>query len=388
MKDPVCQMTVDPSSAAAKRDYRGHTYYFCAPACAEAFDEDPERYVRGAGSRAERDEPTRGPRRRRKQERLPMFSPDRPGFPKAPPARFRALDPDPEGSASSSESRRVTLALEGMHCASCVATIERALADVPGVDSASVNLGTGRAEVEGRDLDARRLIDAVRASGYDAQPASDTRPFSDDARRRREMRDILSRALLASALTVPVLAISMGGLQFRGRDAVQLLLTLPVYLWAGWPFLVGTVRTLRHRTANMDTLIGLGTTAAFLLSLASTVFPATVAAASHGGMAPVYYEAVGVILSLILIGRLLETRARGRTSAAIRQLLDLSPKKARRIQYGVVVEIPLTEVAVGDRLLVKPGDGVPVDGSVLTGSSAVDESMITGESAPVAKKAG
>ena len=392
MKDPVCQMTVDPARAAATRDYRGRTYYFCAPSCADAFDEDPERYVLGADAGAARNESFRGQRGMQKQGRLPMFSPDLPSNAKAPAARglagVRALDLDLEGGESSSQNRRVTLALEGMHCASCVATIEKALADVPGVESASVNLGTGRAEVEGWDLDARRLVDAVRASGYDAQPVSDARPFSDDARRRREMRDVLSRALLAAALTVPVLAISMGGLQFRGRDAVQLLLTLPVYLWAGWPFLTGTVRTLRHRTANMDTLIGLGTTAAFLLSVASTLFPATFRAASHGGMAPVYYEAVGVILTLILVGRLLETRARGRTSAAIRQLLDLSPKKARRIQYGVVVEISLTEVAVGDRLLVKPGDGVPVDGRVLSGSSAVDESMITGESAPAGKKPG
>ncbi|HEY6930313.1 MAG TPA: heavy metal translocating P-type ATPase, partial [Thermoanaerobaculia bacterium] len=392
MKDPVCQMTVEPASAAAMRVYHGRTYYFCAPGCAEAFDEDPERYVIGAEPRNPNDEPSRSQRERKRQGRLPMFSPDSPSSSMTAAARgasgLRALESDPGRDESSSGSRRVTLALEGMHCASCVATIENALADVPGVESASVNLGTSRAEVEGRDLDARRLIDAVRASGYDAQPASDVRPFSDDARRRRELRDVLSRVLLAAALTVPVLAISMGNLQFRGRDVVQLLLTLPVYLWAGWPFLAGTVRTLRHRTANMDTLIGLGTTAAFLLSVASTLFPATFAAASHGGMAPVYYEAVGVILTLILLGRLLETRARGRTSAAIRQLLDLSPKKARRIQYGVVVEIPLTEVAVGDRLLVKPGDGIPVDGTVLSGASAVDESMITGESAPVSKKSG
>jgi len=275
-----------------------------------------------------------------------------------------------------------------MHCASCVVTIEKALSSVPGVTAASVNLGTAIAEVEGRDLDTSRLVEAVRASGYEAKPASEARPREEAARRRREVRDLLFRTVFAAALTVPVLAISMGNLQFQGREFVELLLTLPVYLWAGWPFLSGMVRTLKHRPANMDALIGLGTTAAFLLSIVSTFFPSAVAAASHNGMAPVYYEAVGVIVTLVLLGRLLETRARGQTSAAIRQLLDLTPKKARRLQRGIEVEVPLSEVAVGDRLLVKPGDAVPVDGRVLSGSSAVDESMITGESAPVDKREG
>jgi Cu+-exporting ATPase len=390
MKDPVCGMTVEPSRAAAKRNYRGHTYYFCAHRCAVAFDADPEKYAERADSRGL--ETHRASRSERKQGRLPMFSPERKREVRESPFRgipkVRAPRPVDEEDDVAPEDSKVSLALVGMHCASCVATIEKALEEVPGVASASVNLGTGYAEIEGQHLNTSRLIEAVRASGYDARPAVEARPFADEARRRREMRDVLLRTVVAAALTVPVLAISMGGLEFRGRDIVQLLLTLPVYLWAGWPFLSGMVRTLRHRTANMDTLIGLGTTAAFLLSVAATLFPGAFAAATHGGMAPVYYEAVGVILTLVLLGRLLETRARGKTSAAIRQLLDLTPKKARRLQHGVEVEVPLTEVAVGDRLLVKPGDAVPVDGVVLTGSSAVDESMITGESVPAEKKVG
>ncbi len=282
----------------------------------------------------------------------------------------------------------MTLAIEGMHCASCVRTIETALADVPGVADASVNLGTARAEVRGKGLDPERLVAAVRATGYDARPAADASPDEDEARARRQTRDVLRRTLVAAALTLPVAVVSMAHLEFPGRDLVLLALTLPVYLWAGAPFLSGAARTLRHRSANMDTLIAIGTTAALLLSVAATIFPARFAAAATGSMGHVYYEAVGVILTLVLLGRYLETRARGRTSSAVRKLLDLAPKKARRVRDGVESEVPLAEVVVGDLLRVKPGDAVPVDGVVRAGRSAVDESMVTGESIPVEKNPG
>jgi Cu+-exporting ATPase len=374
-------MTVEPSKAVARRQYKGRTYYFCASGCASAFERDPEKYL-GSSNRAGAT-PVAGDKRR--QSNLPMF--EKSSKLDARSARLAR----PSGTSNSGQRTshsRISLALEGMHCASCVATIENALAAVPGVTAASVNLGTARAQVEGQDIESGRLIEAIRASGYDARLAAHLSPSEDEERRRRETRDALFRTVLAAALTVPVLAISMGGLHFPGHDVVQLLLTLPVYLWAGWPFLSGMVRTLARRTANMDTLIGLGTTAAFLLSVASTLFPGAVAAASRGGMAPVYYEAVGVILTLILLGRFLETRARGKTSAAVRQLLDLAPKRARLLRRGIEVELPLSEVVVGDHLLVKPGDAIPVDGVVLSGSSAVDESMVTGESTPVEKKEG
>ena len=218
-----------------------------------------------------------------------------------------------------------------MHCASCVATIEGVLTGVTGVAEASVSLGTGRAHVTGRSLDARRLIEAVRSTGYSARLASEASAEQEQERSALEVRRVLTRTAVSAALTLPVLVLSMAEIRFPGRDFVLLFLTLPVYLWAGWPFLSGMIRTLQHRTANMDTLVGLGTTAAFLLSLASTVFPRPLAAAG----AHVYYEAVGVIVTLILLGRYLETRARGRTSAAIRKLLDLTPKMARVVRDGV-----------------------------------------------------
>jgi len=276
-----------------------------------------------------------------------------------------------------------------MHCASCVTTIENALARVDGVTEASVNLATSRARVRGENLDPDRLVEAVRQSGYGASPAQDRTPADDLAREETEVRDARRRTVAAAALTLPVLVISMAGIRFPGSEIVQLLLTLPVYLWAGWPFLSGMVRTLRNRTANMDTLVGLGTTAAFLLSVVATFFPRALPAGPHGAeMGSVYYEAIGVILTLILLGRLLETRARGRTSSAIRLLLDLAPKRARLLRGGVEVEVPLSQVRVGDRLHVKPGDAVPVDGRVASGRSAVDESLVTGESLPVEKTVG
>jgi Cu+-exporting ATPase len=273
-----------------------------------------------------------------------------------------------------------------MHCASCVATIEKALGAVPGVAAASVNLATARADVSGSGLEASRLIAAVRESGYEAALAEDADAAAAmDARSARESRDLLRRVIVAAVLTAPVLVLSMGGIALPARDLICFALTLPVFFWCGQPFLSGMVRTLQHRTANMDTLVGLGTSAAFLLSTAVALFPRQLARAEVPGA---YFEAVGVIVTLLLLGRWLETRARGKTSAAVRRLLDLAPRKARVVRGGREVEIPLSEVVVGDHLWVKPGDAVPVDGVVLAGESSVDESMLTGESIPVARGPG
>jgi Cu+-exporting ATPase len=362
-RDPVCGMAVAPSSAAARRTFEGQEIFFCASGCAAAFDREPGRYMHSAAPAS----------------RLPSRVVIRADRENSPPHDSRLTTHDPPG---------VSLALQGMHCASCVTTIEKALALVPGVEEASVNLATSRADVRGFNLDPARLVAAVRANGYDARPVEDTSADDDELRARAETRDVLRRTLVAAALTVPVVVISMADLMFPGRDFALLALTLPVYLWAGAPFLSGAVRTLSHRTANMDTLIAIGTTAALALSLAATLFPAKLAAVASGPMGHVYYEAVGVILTLILFGRYLETRARGRTSAAVRELLDLAPKGARLVRDGVEREVPLSEVAVGDLLRVKPGDAIPVDGSVRAGRSTVDESMVTGESLPVEKAEG
>ncbi len=362
-RDPVCGMTVDPAGAAARRTHAGQEILFCAAGCAAAFDRDPERYLAEG-----RPSPLPSPAGRGASLPLPVLAP---------------------GTAAVSEGggESVTLAVEGMHCASCVTTIEKALSAVPGVSEASVNLGTARAEVRGGRLDAGRLVAAVRASGYEARPAGQESPDEDAERARRETRGLFRRTLVAAALTTPVAVLSMADVSFPGRNAVLLALTLPVYLWAGAPFLSGAVRTLRRRSANMDTLIAIGTTAALALSAAATFFPEPMAAAP-GAMGHVYYEAVGVILTLVLLGRYFETRARGRASEAVRQLLDLAPKRARRLEGGAERDVPLSDVRVGDLLRVKPGDAIPVDGLVRAGRSAVDESMVTGESLPVDKVEG
>ncbi len=351
-------MQVEPAEAAATRSVGGQEILFCARSCAEAFDREPERYRSGTGAR-----PMTPP------AMLPIF--ETPGR----EARVENGVPD------------VSLALEGMHCASCVTAIEKALCAVPGVSRASVNLATARADVHGAGLDANRLAEAVRASGYGARPTAQAAD-DDEKRALGQRREILRRTVVAGALTLPVAVISMSGAMFPGRDVVLLVLTLPVYFWGGWPFLTGAVRTLAHRTANMDTLIAIGTTAALLLSAASTLVPQAFAAGANQPMGHVYYEAVGVVLTLVLLGRYLETRARGRASAAVRALLDLAPKKARRLVAGVETEVPMAEIAVGDRVRVKPGDAVPVDGIVRAGRSAVDESMVTGEPIPVEKTEG
>ncbi len=378
-RDPVCGMAVDPAHSAARRRHGGREILFCAPGCAAAFDREPERYPGGGKAKAASMPDTSS---------LPLFPASRESG--VVRGANRASEPPPDSSLTTHDSSdsTISLALEGLHCASCVTTIEKALAAVPGVTEASVNLGTARADVRGRNLEAGRLVAAVRDSGYGARPSAETTPGEEDAAARRETRDILRRTGVAALLTVPVVVVSMADLMFPGRNLVLLGLTLPVFLWAGAPFLEGAIRTLSHRTANMDTLVAIGTTAALLLSVASTFFPEAMSVGAAGPMGHVYYEAVGVILTLLLLGRYLETGARGRTSAAVRKLLDLAPRKARLVTGGVEKEVPLAEVAVGDLLRVKPGDTVPVDGVVASGRSSVDESMVTGESIPVERTPG
>ncbi len=378
--DPVCGMAVEPTRAPAKRRHQGRDFFFCGPGCAARFDRDPAGFSSGKRSREPMSPPSPF---LRPGKTLPLFGAPAPASSAPPAAR---MPPAAPRLPRQERGETISLALDGMHCASCVSTIEQALAKVPGVHEASVNFGTGTAQVRGENLRPARLIEAVRASGYDARPASEVSGDEEERRARAGQRSVLRRTAAAAALTLPVVVLSMSGIRFAGRDLLLLLLTLPVYFWAGWPFLSGMVRTLRRRTANMDTLVGLGTTAALLLSAAGTLFPSRFAEAGAAGH--VYYEAVGVIITLVLLGRWLETRARGRTSAAIRKLLNLAPKTARLIRKGVELEVPLSEVSVGDRLAVKPGDAVPVDGIVRSGSSAVDESMVTGESLPAEKSTG
>jgi Cu+-exporting ATPase len=215
---------------------------------------------------------------------------------------------------------------------------------------------------------------------------------SEAEERNPELRDMTRRFWIATALSVPVLVLAMGELlPSRGRNLLELLLATPVCLWAAWPFFVRAVQSVRNRSLNMFTLIGLGVGVAYVYSVVGTLVPGAFPPSFRdaSGQVAVYFEAASVIVSLVLLGQVLELRARSRTGAAIKQLLGLAPKTARRIRAdGFDEDVPLDEVQPGDRLRVRPGEKVPVDGVVLEGASSVDESMVSGEPIPVEKGPG
>ena len=305
----------------------------------------------------------------------------------------------PPGEAS---SRRATVAapgepppeidlrIFGMHCASCVTSVESALGSVPGVAEASVNLATEQARVRlVAPVPLERLAAAVRAAGYEVRALAGA--ASDDAEQRERAAELVllrRRFIIAAALSVPVVVLgnlgmwrTVSGLDMANQNWVQLLFATPVQWWAGWPFVRGAWRAVRRRTADMNLLIGVGTLTAYLFSVVVTVAPGVLRGA---GAAPhVYFDTAAVIVVLILLGRLLEARARAGTSQAMRRLLDLRPKIAHRVAGGETRDVPLEGVRVGDILLVRPGEQVPVDGRVVEGRSSIDRSMLTGEPMPI-----
>jgi P-type Cu+ transporter len=310
--------------------------------------------------------------------------------------------------AATTDERACTLdvPVQGMHCAACAARVESALAKAPGVARAGVNFATGRATVayDPTTTSPAALRDVVRDTGYDAllpDPASARTPEDEAAAATEaEYRRARVKLIGAAALTAPVLVLAMAGhlvpawaaaLAFPARPWIELALTTPVLFWAGWDFLAGAWRAARHRAADMNTLVAVGTLAAYLYSLAATVVPGwfTTAHAHDGAaLAPVYYEVAASIIVLILLGNLLQARATTRARGAIRALIGLSPRTARVERDGRDADVPVGDVRVGDVVRVRPGENVPVDGTVIDGSSAVDESMLTGEPLPVSKAAG
>ena len=332
---------------------------------------------------------------------------------------------------------RIDLPIEGMSCAACASAIERALAKAPGVSSAGVNFLTKTATV-GFDPVAtspEALATVVRRTGYDTQlpppqpesnssrlipkqhpPAQTPEATTDNDHDHQNTTDTEQRALrrkviVGAALSLPVLVIAMshGAIPFLNHawiNWLQLALTTPVVIWCGGQFFRRAWLGLKHFSAGMDSLVALGTGAAFLYSAAATIYPAFFIAsypaaqaghtgvASHTQMVPVYFEAAAVIIVLVLLGKLLEARATSSTSAAISKLIGLQPKTARVLrapapsQTPVELDIPVGQVIVGDTVIVRPGEKIPVDGTVETGTSAIDESMLTGESLPVEKHPG
>lgn len=287
-----------------------------------------------------------------------------------------------------------TFPIKGIHCASCVRVLEDALKEVPGVDTATVNLATEKATVQ---FDATRVNDehlrsAVANVGYQALITDEIEhEDAERARKRRELSALRNRVAVSLSLGALIMWGSFPGLMETAPSVItnfwlQLALAIPVQFWAGWSFYRAAFSSLRHRTANMDTLVALGTTVAFGYSVVVTAAPELV---MRGGVEPMaYFDVSTIIIGLILLGRYLEARAKAGTSDAIRKLLGLQAKTARVVREGIEQDIPIEQVVINDIIRVRPGEKVPVDGVIVEGSSAIDESMVTGESIPVDKGPG
>jgi len=275
--------------------------------------------------------------------------------------------------------------VSGMTCASCVSRVEEALSNVPGVVSANVNLASEKATVEYTEgTEPADLRQAVKDAGY--KLGSETERLEDvTVAAQRELRGIMNRFIFAAVLASSIMAL-MWTPPFAGKPYLLWALATPVQFWAGWRFYRGAWGALSHRTADMNTLVAVGTSAAYFYSMIAVLFPGLFAVA--GVELGLYFDTSVMIITLILLGRFLETRARGQTSEAIKKLIGLNPKTALVIRDGDEREISVEDVLVGDLILVRPGERVPVDGIISEGYSSIDESMITGESIPSEKKVG
>ena len=291
-------------------------------------------------------------------------------------------------------TQRLDLPISGMHCAGCAGRIENALQGLAGVQQAQVNFATENAtvHVDPAALDRLAVSRAIEAAGY-AVPDADPDDAIDPERlaRTAEIRDLSRKLLVSLVLGLPVMLGSMPALfpwtpAWLQQPYVLLAPATPVQVWVGWPFYQGAWAALKQKSADMSTLIALGTSAAYLYSAAVALLPGVFS--RLGGGAHVYFDTAVMILALIVLGRLLEARARGQTSEAIRKLMGLQARTARVWRGGEAVDIPVRDVATGDLVLVRPGEKVPVDGAITEGHSTLDESMLTGESLPLDKAAG
>ena len=294
--------------------------------------------------------------------------------------------------ARTADEDQVILEISGMTCASCVRRVENALAKVPGVTKASVNLATEAAEVELTDeLDVDLLVQAVAAAGYGAKVAGSSQTLEEasiarQARRKVELSARRIRIIVGAVLSLGVLVVAYGFTNEGWANGVQLVLATPVYFWVGWIFHRTALKTARHGSANMDTLVSLGTTTAYVYSLAATFF-----LPGHG----VYFDVASVVITLISLGKYFELSARARAGQALEALMTLRPSTAHLLaRAGAVVDgertkvtdMPVDALRIGDRVLVRPGEAVPTDGELVEGAPSIDESLVTGESMPTMKR--
>jgi len=295
------------------------------------------------------------------------------------------------------QSEKILLPIQGMTCASCVNKVQKALNSIKGVVQADVNFATERASVEyiPDEVSIRDLKKVVEEAGYHVLEVKQEDIVEKERLAREAELYKLKRKFIVGAILLAPILLLMYGAPLLGRWIdlaretnffLQFLLATPVQFWSGWQFYVGFWKATKHKTSDMNTLIAVGTSAAYLYSLIVTFAPHRIMV--KGLMMDVYFDTSAAIIVLILLGRFLEARAKGKTSEAIKRLIGLQPKTARVIRDGKELDIPVEEVAVGETIVVRPGEKIPVDGIIREGHSSVDESMVTGESLPVEKKIG
>jgi len=379
--DPVCGMTVDEQQAPATAVHEDTTYYFCAPGCKRTFEKDPVAVLKG------------WPRGMASPVQIVTMM----------PMRVKSVLEQPAKPVPAAKPVSIAIPIEGMSCASCVAKIEQGLRDVPGVIRASVNLATEKATVAYQPGVATpdMIHEAIRGLGYQPMmptevpltPSLSLQGRGSDAKEHKQAayRVLRRKFWVSAALTVPVMLLSMSEhlglpLSYAMSCWLQLLLTTPIQFWAGRQFYQGAWAVARRGTTDMNTLIAVGATAAYGYSAAATLAPGFFTAA--GAVPQVYFDSSAAIITLILLGRLLEARAKGRTSDALTRLIGLQAKQARVIRDGYERDIPIEEVRVGDVVVVRPGEKIPVDGVILEGHSSLNEAMLTGEAMPVEKGPG
>jgi Cu+-exporting ATPase len=430
-KDPVCGMTVQIPQAAAMSVYKGKFIYFCNVSCKEKFDAAPDKFMAGEiKEEAEKKQPAVAGGESLKKVELPItgmscascvgriekglsrmsgivdakvnlatekgtitFDPSRVQL-----GDFVAAIKDLGYEAG---MEKLVLPIQGMSCASCVKKVENALNGLEGVVRATVNFATERASVQyiPGAVSLKDFREAVKEAGYevlDVETAGKEEMVDrEKAVREAEFKKLKRKFISGLILVIPVFLLAywktlgLSNLFNLSREVnfyLQLILETPVQFWVGWLFYVGAWKTAKHKSTDMNTLIAVGTSAAYAYSVLAIFFPWLFAA--QGLMAEVYFDTAGSIIVLILLGRLLEARAKGQTSEAIKKLIGLQAKTARVVRDGQEKDIPVEEVALGDLVIVRPGEKVPVDGVVQEGHSAIDESMVTGESIPVEKNPG
>ncbi len=418
--DPVCGMEIDPKNAFAKREHMGQTFYFCSQSCVDQFDKNPHNYVMTSATTGF------NPERTLTRIELPVSGAPLKEHSTHLESALHALEGVGEAKVNRNSGRlevqydaqkvdvarlvnavkstgfqvgvaNVKIGIENLRCASCVKFIEDELKSTQGVLNATVNIGTQEATVDYLPQKATlsQLNAAIETWGYKPRPAtSDTPVDKQEEAHAREYRRLMNMFWFAAIVSLPVLLFAypqyvpvirdLSMETIRWAWIISAVVTLPVLFYSGQDFFTGAWASLKHRSANMNTLIALGTGAAWLYSSVAILFPAIF----PEGTSEPFYDVVAVVIALVVLGQALELRAKGQSSSAIKKLLGLQAKTARVIRDGQEMDLPIEEVLVGDVIQVRPGEKVPVDGVIVEGSSAVDESMLTGESLPVSKKKG